>query len=326
MADRTAQQLGLARSFDPAEQARANASVAIPLATWGNGAADTADAAVDTWAYAASWDLCNRLVAVVGQDGMQQVLLRVQDGIGAYDPSAPGAATAAGASTPLPLDSRRFLDQLEQVSGRDLDALFGDDVFAAPERDVLATRAAARTDYAALSAAAGDWGVPDTIRSLMAGWHFDEARGAMATASAWLLQRDDFVAQIREAGLAIPARLRDLWRSDGGDTAAAAELRAEVALASAYSGALEDVGDDPNPIERLGLLGAATPQQLLGTAAGLFADGDLTGAADQISRAVTADRDAQATGVVRLAIILAIVAVVAAAATLLWRRRRTGAT
>ncbi len=326
VADRAAQQLGLPRPFEPGEQARVHAADAVPLASWGNGASATTDAAVDTWAYAASWDLANRIVAVVGQDGLQQVLLRAQEGIGAYEPSTSGSTPAASAGTPLPLDSRRFLDQLEQVSGRDLDGLFADEVFDAPERAELDLRSTARADYAALASVAGDWGIPDAIRSLMAGWHFDDARSAIAAASAWLQQRDAFIAQVRAAGLATPGRLRDLWRSDGGDPTATAELQAESALVSAYRQAVRDVGGDPNPIERLGLLGTTTPQQLLGTAAGLYADGDISGAADRISRAVTADRDAQAAGVVRLAIILALVAVVAAAGTLLWRRRRHGAT
>jgi hypothetical protein len=323
VAGRTAQQLGLARPFDPARQAQANASAAIPLSTWSSATPGAAiDPRVDTWAYAASWDLANRIAAIVGQESLQQVLLRASEGIGAYQPLTPGSPPGAAAGTPLPLDSRRFLDQLEQVSGRDLDALFSAEVFAVSDSQELAQRAAARTDYAALSSAAGDWGVPDAIQSLMAGWHFADARSGMASALAWLEQRDAFIADVRAAGLATPGRLRDLWRSNGGDPTATAELQAEAALVAAYRTALDEVGSDPNPIERLGLLGAPTPRQLLGTAAGLFADGDLAGAAGKVSQAVTAHRDAQATGVVRLAIILALIAVVAAAATLLWRRLR----
>lgn len=323
VAERAAQQLGLQRPFDPAEQARAHASAAVPLASWSSGTSGTAtDPSVDTWAYAASWDLTDRIAATVGQESLQQVLLRVSEGIGAYEPINPGSAPAAAAGTPLPLDSRRFLDQLEQVSGHDLDALFSAEVFAAADQEELAQRAVARADYATLSSAAGDWGVPGAIQSLMAGWHFADARTAVASASAWLQQRDAFIADVRSAGLATPGRLRDLWRSDGGDATATAELQAEAALVAAYRTALDAVGSDPNPIERLGLLGAPTPKQLLDTAAGLFADGDLTGAAGLVSQAVTAHRDAQSTGVVRLAIILAVIAVVAAAGTLLWRRLR----
>ncbi len=321
-ADRAAQQLGVARLYDPAAQATAHAAAAMPLATWGPRSSDAAGMAFEDWAYAASWDLVNRIVAVVGQEALQQVLLRAQSGIGAYAPTAPGSASASAIGTPLPLDSQRFLDQLEQVSGRDLGGLFADAVFAAPERAQLALRATARTEYAALRSMASDWGMPDTIRSLMAGWHFDDAQTAMAAATAWWQQRDAFITQVRDAGLATPGRLRDLWRSNGGDEKATAELRAEAALVGAYRSAVADVGGDPNPIQRLGLLGMAAPKELLATAAGLFADGDLTGAADRITRAVAADHDAQAAGVVRLAIILAFVAVAAAAVTLLLRRRR----
>jgi hypothetical protein len=130
------------------------------------------------------------------------------------------------------------------------------------------------------------------------------------------------IKQIRDAGLASPVRLRDLWRSHGGDATARAEVASEAALVAAYGSAVGRIGGAPNPIERLGLLGQPTPTELLASAAGLFADGDLSGAADRISRALSADRDAQAAGVVRLAIILAVLVVLAAAVTLIRRRGR----
>ncbi len=320
-AARAAAQLGYALPYDPADEAKTRAASTVPLDTWGTAADNAPSAATDAWAYASSWDLVNRIVIVVGQDALQQVLARASAGIGAYAPSGTAVAPAA-AGTPLPLDGRRFLDQLEEVSGGDLSELFAAEVFGPAELADLDLRTAARADYAALATTAGDWQVPDTVRSLMEGWHFDDARRAMAAATAWWRQRDGLIAQVRDAGLAAPARLRDLWRSDGGDETANAELTAEAALVAAYRSAVDAIGGAPNPIEWLGLLGQPTPAELLATAAGLFADGDLSGAADRISGALSAHQDAQAAGVVRLAIVVAVMAVLAAAATLLRRRRR----
>ncbi len=320
-AERAAAQLGYALPFDPAAEAKSRAGAAIPLDTWGNGGGDAASAATDAWAYASTWDLVDRIVIAVGQDDLRQVLARAAAGIGAYAPAG-SELTPAAASTPLRLDARRFLDQLEEVSGRDLSALFATGVFGPGEAPELVLRTAARADYAALGTLAGDWGEPDTIRRLMEGWHFDDARSAMAAATAWWKQRDGLIVQVGDAGLAAPTRLRDLWRSDGGDDTARAELTAETALVGAYRAAVDEIGGAPNPIEWLGLLGQPTPTELLATAAGLFADGDLAGAADRISEALSVHRDAQAAGVVRLAIGVAGVAVLAAVATLFQRRRR----
>ncbi len=320
-AARAAAQLDYSLPYVPAAEAKSRTASAMPLDAWGKGTGDPASAATDAWAYASAWDLVDRIVIAVGQETLQEVLARVNAGIGAYAPTGTETASTAVGS-PLPLDTHRFLDQLEQLSGRDLDALFAAEVFAPAERPDLDLRTAARVDYASLGTTVGDWGIPDTIRGLMEGWHFDEARGAIADAIAWWRQRDGFIAQVRDAGLAAPVRLRDLWRSHGGDATASAELASEAALVGAYRSAAEQIGGAPNPIERLGLLGQPTPTELLATAAGLFADGDLSGAADGISHALSADRDAQAAGVVRLAIILATLAVLAAADTLVRRRRR----
>ncbi len=325
-AARAAQQLGLAVPYDPARESATRSASAVPLDAWtersGTGPVTPSDAAEDAYGYAASWDVVNRIVAVVGQDGLQQVLARVAAGQGAYDPGSPDTGTGQAVVSLLPLTSERFLDQLEQLSDSGLSGLFAENVLTTAEQSLLPQRTAARSDYAALTIAAGDWGVPQPIRGLMADWRFAEARVEMADASAWLPKRDAFVADLGAAGLSGPDRLVSLWRSNGADERTQSELSAESAFVAAYRDADERIARNPNPVQRLGLAGASAPRALLARAAGVFAGGDLTAAADEVARAVAADRDAQATGVVRLAIGVAVLAVLAAATSILLRRWR----
>ncbi len=319
VAARAARSLGLEVPYDPAQETASRAANALPLDGWGttDGAGDSA---ADAYAYAASWDVVNRIVLVVGQEGLREALARAAAGTDAYEPAGASAGGASG--TPLPLSSGRFLDQLEAVSGEDLTDLFRARVFTPAEQARLGERAAARADYERLLQASGDWGVPTSIRSMMAGWHFIEAQAAMSAAQAWWPERTSLVEDLRAASLSAPARLAELWRANGADAATRDELTAEAAFVAAYRSADAAIGDDPNPVERLGMLGAQTAREHLARAAGLFAEGDLPSAADEVSAAVAADRDAQAAGVVRLAIGLAVLAVVAAAVTLLVRRLR----
>lgn len=321
--------LGLSLPFDPAHEAAARSAAAIPLASWSEPGAGTASpaaaSATDAYGYAASWDTVDKIVATVGERAVREVLARVAAGVGAYDPSPAAAGSASGgdaAGAVLPLTSERFLDQLEQVSGKDLSTLFADRVLSADQLALLAERPAARSAYAGLAVAAGEWGVPEPIRQLMESWRFAEARTAIAGDGAWLPQRDAFLSAVNAAGLATPANLVALWRAAGAGTATRAELTAESAFVTAYRSAQASIGGDPNPVQRLGLLGAPAPQALLTSAAGRFAAGDLAAAVDDVRRAMSAARNAQASGVVRIAIGLALLAVVAAGISLLARRLR----
>jgi hypothetical protein len=317
-----ANDLGYSLPYDPATETEALASASLPLASWGTQTTDAATSATDAYGYAASWDLVHRIATRVGLDGLRLVLQRAASGIGAYQPVT-GAGSPPGAlASAQPLDSERFLDQLEETSGLDLAPLFADRVFPAAQQGDLDQRTLARAAYASLLAAARGWAAPEPIRTLMERWSFSDADTAMSAAMGWLAGRDTLITAASAAGLSLPDRLEELWRSDAGDAAAQRELQAEQAFVAAYQDARAQVGDAPNPIERLGLLGDALPRDLLARAAGLFAAGDLTGAANEMTHAVTADHDAQASGVVRLALGLAALAVLAAAVALLLRRLR----
>jgi hypothetical protein len=303
--------LKIAVPYDPAAESAARASSRVPLAQWGTQAAVDATArATDAWAYAASWEVMDRVATLIGDDGLRTVLQRAAEGMSPYDPRDP-SALEPGASVGQPLDSRQFLDQVEQVAGAPLPAKVVNAIFGSTSTDLLRTRRAARSAYGALVKAATGWGAPRPVTDALSEWRFDKAQQAMVTARTWLAQRDALMAKARAVGLSTPDRLAAAWREDGGSRGAMAELSAERSVVDAYSEAHASVRD-PNPVEWLGMWGGPQPRELVSTAAGLFASGDLRGAVEALERSSRLGSDAQAAGVVRLAALAATVAVVAA--------------
>jgi len=307
---------------------------AIPLATWGApGTAGAISAGTDAWAYPASWAFVDALATSIGEDRLRLVVQRVAQGVSAYD-TAPGGSPASAAAAAQPADSRQLLDQIEEVvagpagastgdqaTSRRVEAAFRAQVWPADEGGLLDQRAQARAAYQTLLAAVGDWGPPDTIRQAMETWRFVQARSLIDVARSWVSDRDRFLDAARQAGLSTPDRLVVAWHADGGGTLSRRELDAEAAFLQAYR-AGENRIDDLNPIERLGVLGGPEPRAVLASAAGLYAGGDLDGAAAAIDRAISLDTGAQGAGVVRLAGGVAVVSVLAAGFLLGLRRLR----
>jgi hypothetical protein len=89
----------------------------------------------------------------------------------------------------------------------------------------------------------------------------------------------------------------------------------------AYEAARVRIGE-PNPVQALGMLGGPQATELLATGAGLFAAGDLTGAVSAIERGNSLNAGAQASGVVRLGIGAALLAVATLMVALAVRRVR----
>jgi len=316
-AEQVAPAVDVARPYDPAARAAELAGAAFPLESWGAGAS-TSDQ--DAWAYAASWELADRLARVVGADPVRAVWQRVADGVSAYDPAGSRPAGISGTITPL--DSRRLLDQLEAVSGASVEAIFTENVFSAAQEHQLAARSAAREAYAGLLAAAGDWGAPEPIRAAMADWRFDDATAGISEARAWLADRDDLYATLDELGLTAPARLQDRYRTAGGGEEARVELDAEAAVASGFAAGRDRAAVDRDLLERIGLLGTPAPGATLDRAAGLFAQGDLRGAADAIDEMIGTLDQARVNGAVRLGAVVAVLVLLAIGLILAARRRR----
>jgi hypothetical protein len=320
-AARIAGSLKVKPPYDPAVEASTRGANAFPLDDWDASVGAQAEpngSAGDTWAYAAAWALMERLDAQAGDGAPIRALRRAAAGTSPYQAGEPDAPNG---SSPRPLDSRQLLDQLEEESGADLSPAFRTAVFDQKTATLLAFRAGARTALRGLLDAAGPLGAPQPVVTALERWQFAEANAAIAQARTWLAGRDALVDRAEEAGLTTPGRLAAGWRSDGGGTRARAELAAELALVDAYLAVHAGV-DEPNPVESLGLAGGPRPTELIATAAGLYAAGDLDGAVAAIKRASELDAGAQATGVVRLGILAALVAVIALLVAVAARRVR----
>lgn len=320
-AARVAPSLKVKLPYQPSVQAAALKAEAFPLDAWDAAAADQgtpAEGPADTWAYAASWAFVDSLATRLGADAPFVALRRAAAGTSPYEAGDPAGTSDV---TVNPLDSRQLLDELEEASGSDLDAAFRSTVFGGQATALLAARAKARAAAHALVAAADGWGLPQPIVSALDDWQFPDATARISAANAWLRERDAVTARATASGLTVPGRLADVWRLDGGDTRAGAELAAEDAVLDAYDAARTTVGQ-PNPVQALGMLGGPSANELLATGAGLFATGDLAGAVSAIERGSELNAGAQAAGVVRLGIGAAAIAVAALIIALAVRRVR----
>lgn len=316
---RAAGMLGVELPYAPAERAIELEADAIPLAAWGTEATSGAE---DAYAYAASWAFINRVATAVGEAHLVEAIGRVAAGVSAYDNVDAALPSAPGGPPVRPLDTRRLLDQLAAVSGVDLSALFLDVVLGEDAALELAHRAQARSAYDDLLAAAGDWGAPDPSRLEMADWRFDDARGGIDEALAWLARRDGLLERAAAAGLITPDRLRARYMADGGGTEAVAELEAEGAVVDAFLAVRAHVDAPRGPLDAIGLLGAEDPGTLLGDASRSFTAGDLQAAADTLQEATLQLNRATADGLVRVVLLVVLVAVLAAAlGRSRWRRR-----
>ncbi len=318
IAARVAAELSVEPPYDPAAEAEKRDADAIELDAWS--IADTG--ATTAYGHAASWALVAELVDAVGADAMRAALHRVAASVGPYvareidaEPSPDGSAATT------PLTSRSFLDQLETVSGAELDALFAERVLTDADVALLPARREARTAFDAMVAVANGWGAPDPVRVAMAAWDFDTATERIAEARAWLADRDALVAEMRDAGLSAPDRLQQAYRSFGGGAEAQGELDAQRGVVEAYVATAADVNAPRSLLERLGLIGGPDPAQQLTLANGRFADGDLRGSVEAITDAQRILASAEAGGWIRAISIGLVVILLAGLAVLLFRRR-----
>jgi hypothetical protein len=306
--------------YDPARRRRSLAADAFPLVSWGAGEA-TADQ--DAFAYAASWAVAEEIAAAVGEDALRTAWGRAAAGVSPY---APLAAGDAGDPVPLPvrqpMDSRSLLDHLAAVSDADLARLFERWVLDEGTAELLPARADARLDYERMLSAAGGWGAPEPVLVDLAAWRFEEAATRIEETLDWLADRDRLVAAAEAAGLALPQRLRDRYRTGGGGEEARAELDAEMAVVTGYQTALERAAAERGVLERIGLVGGPDPDELLAGANALFTEGDLRAAADAIDQARSRLEHAATEGLVRIGAAVAILAGLLVAGWAVLRRSR----
>jgi len=232
-----------------------------------------------------------------------------------------------------PADSRRFMDVLEEVSGRNNDALFREWVFPDSLDSLLADRREARDRLTNVIARTQEEGltedVPGQIQEQVDAWRFRDAFTALDTAEAGLNAYDGLkeeLARLREdvafSGLVLAddiERLIDEWDFQG---ATATANQAFEAL-TAYDIALEKVDAPRSPWKQFGLLGS-DPEASIERAAAAFNDGDYAGAIGHADTAIATIDGAAKTAMRRVLIMagmLALFAIVILGAVWLSHRR-----
>ncbi len=256
------------------------------------------------------------------------LLLRDQAGLDAIQ-----RANAAIAQSGQPADSRRFMDALEDISGRNLDELFAQWVFPDSLAPTLQARRQARDRLSALAAQAQAEGlsqdIPAAVREDIAAWRFDDALAALDRAEAGLQTyaqiKDSLFAlrrDVQAAALSLPETIDAALARWDFESARLAATAARGAL-DAYTAARQKVDAPRSLWRRFGLLGGSNPQSALNTAASAFARGDFQTATDKANSAARAIDDAPRTALVRLLIFLGILTAIAATiGVALWFSRR----
>lgn len=306
---------GLVSGTPPARQ---QASVELQLDDWGEVdsviSASEDDLAVENAGYFRSQRFLDQLEFELGVE----TLRRTNQAIG-LDGS--------------PADSRRFMDVLEEVSGRNNDALFQEWVFPDSLDSLLADRREARDRLTNVIARAQEEGltedVPGQIQEQVDAWQFQDAFTALDDAEASLNAYAELkveLARLREdvasSGLVLANGIQGLideWDFEG---AAVAVGQAFEAL-TAYDIALEKVDAPRSAWEQFGLLGS-DPEASIERAAAAFNDGDYAGAIDHADTAIDTVDGAAKTAMRRVLIvagILALFAVVILGAVWLSHRR-----
>lgn len=315
-AARVAPELEVEVPFDPATEAAGRAGDAIALDAWRASDAPAASA----YAHAAAWALVADVRAEAGDAAIRTILARTAASVGAYAETEVEPPTGVSA-TRMPLTSRTFLDQAATVAGIDLADTFSATVFTDADVALLPARAEARAALEGLVARADGWGAPDPVRAALTRWRFADAMASIDAADAWLVDRDDLLAEMERVGLSRPERLRQAFRSYGGGTEAIDELTAERAVVDAYAVATDRANAPRSFLARIGLLGGPDPSNRLAMANGRYADGDLRGSLDAINEATVLMDAAESTGIVRIVSLVLLVIGLAIVAIAVFRRR-----
>ena len=223
----------------------------VSLNNWGDpdfvGGADE----VEAYGYNASWVIIDQIVDEVGDEAMQRVFAAADQRTVSYLGDVP--AEPSGFET----DWRRLLDLLVELAGStDAEDLISQYVVTDAQRDELATRAQARTAYAALVEAGGDWAPPLGVRSNMSNWEFDTAEDLITDAGAILALRDQLTAISTSAGASVPASFETDYESATDELdGVRAEVADQLDAATTLLAAIDEQGTDRGLFDSIGLIG-----------------------------------------------------------------------
>ncbi len=264
----------------------------IPLNAWAGVGIE--DPLVEDFAYAATYELAGLIAERAEIEGLRDVWLAAEDGHMAYQPLMADGPAAIGVPRTLE-DWKRLLDLLEERTGEEFADLWAEWVVTRQQEPLLANRARARDDYAALVVIADAWELPVAIRHALGAWQFPDARELMDDAEEVLEDRDTIAQRADELGLPLPDSLQAAFEGDDGLDAAANEARAQLDALEALDAAAESAEGEPNPLEGVGLWGA-DPDAELQAARTAFEDGETEAAVDGALRTVALRQDAAEVG------------------------------
>lgn len=289
----------------------------IPLNAW---SLDRSTPGADAYARAASLRLATLVAARAGAAGMTAVWTAAAAGQPADLPVHGGTPTTAGSAASSAPDWRSLLDLLETRTGRSFSDLWKAWVVRPEEAALLTERAAARADYAAAIAQAGDWELPASIREALDAWQFPLAEQLISAARAVLALRPALAASAAAAGLTEPTILRTAFEAGPDPSHAAAVAAAEqqaIAALAADSAARATTSD---PVVAVGLLGS-DPDAMMAAGRTAFAAGDLATAVKDGNTARVAWMGAADAGRTRLAVLGLLLAAFGVGVLLVSRRR-----
>jgi hypothetical protein len=271
----------------------------IPLNDWG--AVGVESLQVEDYAYAATSELARRIAGRTDLASLREVWQAADAAEMAYQPIHANEAPVRGVPFDLP-GWQRLLDLLEERTGEPYTDLWQDWVVNRDQQTLLAARQAARHAYAETVAAADDWELPESIRTDMGAWQFDEAREALDDAADVLEDRDRIEEAAAELELTPPEALRAGFEGDDGLQVAAEEADAERGALTALATATAQLADEPELVEAIGLLGQE-PGADLAAARDAFEAGDLDQANAAAARAADARAAADDAGRFRVVIV-----------------------
>ncbi len=288
---------GLVRGRPPQ---RDPAAVALQLDEWGDVTSAVGAGEDELALQNAGYDRSLRFLYVLRFEAGADILRQVN------------AAIAKGGQ---PTDSKRYLDALEETSGKTLDGLFAEWVFPSYYDSILESRREARSRAGDLTRLTAEEGlsdeVPAAIREDVDAWRFDEAIAGLDQAEKGMARLEDLKSDLSRlhtnaaaAGLTMPGDVDDAlarWDFDGAGRIMQSARRA----LDSYNAARSKVDGRHSLWQRFGLLGS-NPSSTLESAAAAFADGDFDTAVDRAGDAADTVDSAGTVALRRLLIVAAI--------------------
>lgn len=175
----------------------------------------------ELYGYNASWFVVREIADIVGNDGLQQMILAADSDTPAY----------SGARSLLLNDWRRLLDlaalQTDAAGEAGLEDLFVEFVVGDADAQLLAERSQARLQYRRFTDRPLQWRVPADIDQAMADWRFEDAQVLLREANSVLDLQRRVLHQADLAGLEADEAGRSAYEQDDPDFALAFAVLAE---------------------------------------------------------------------------------------------------